>query len=242
MRLVEVARFFVYGYTRRNIEGHLIVMIQVAGIILVLWMIGGWVYLPLALVGSILNAAVVAGVGQLPVDLNGLMRSKWKDFFVAFPMRPLEFAVGFSVGASSLRLVGALLLVLILSLVRGLAIIQIIEVLLLLASTWLDMIALGFYMGLRLRDPMSLRRVSDAAVLLLTFFSPVFFPMDFIPMPLKLVALASPTTPAAVLMRNVIGLPDGLGILPIEGYLTLHLFYLILFLLLSVRYARWVEE
>ncbi len=242
LRLVDVARFFMHGYTTRNLKGHLVVAVQVIGIIVVLWAIGGWSYLPVVMVGSILNAAIAAGVGQLAVDLNGLIRSKWKDFFVAFPLHPLEFAIGFSIGASSLRFVGALSLAVLLVAMMNLTVLEIFYLTIIMVSTWLMMVSLGFYIGLRFRDPLSVMRVSEVAGLLLTFLSPVFFPLDAIPMPLRIVALASPSTPAAVLMRNSIGVRDGLDILPIHGYMLLHLVYLVLFTTLSVRYARWTEE
>ena len=242
MRVVDIARFFMNGYTKRNLEGHLVVAVQVIGMIIVLWAIGGWNYLPIVMVGSILNAAIAAGVGQLAVDLNGLIRSKWKDFFVTFPFHPLEFAVGFSIGASSIRFVGAFSLAILLTFLRGLTWVEVLCLTLVMVSTWLTMVSLGFYLGLRFKDPLSVMRASEVVSLILTFFSPVFFPLDVVPMPFRVVALASPSTPAAVLMRNAVGIEDGLDVLPIQGYLLLHLAYLALFTALSVRYARWTEE
>ncbi len=242
MRVVDVARFFMHGYTRRNLKGHLVVIAQVIGLIVVLWAIGGWDYLPVAMVGSIINAAVAAGVGQLAVDLNGLIRSKWMDFFVAFPLHPLEFAIGFSIGASSLRFVGALSLAVLLVAIMDLTLVEVVYLTLLMVSTWLTMVSLGFYIGLRFKDPLSVMRASEVVILLLTFFSPVFFLLDMIPMPLRVIALASPSTPAAVLMRNAVGIEDGMDILPVHGYMLLHFAYLVLFTVLSVRYARWTEE
>ncbi len=161
---------------------------------------------------------------------------------MTFPIHPLEFAIGFSIGASSLRFIGALLLAIVLVAIMNITGVEIIYLTLMMISTWLTMVSLGFYIGLRLKDPLSVMRVSEVVGLLLTFFSPVFFLLDMIPMPLRVVALASPTTPAAVLMRNAVGIKDGLDILPIHGYLALHIVYLILFTVLSMKYARWMEE
>ncbi|MGB9631391.1 MAG: hypothetical protein ACP5JF_03815 [Candidatus Methanodesulfokora sp.] len=73
-------------------------------------------------------------------------------------------------------------------------------------------------------------RVSEILGLLLTFFSPVFFPASIVPMPWRIVLLISPTTSAAVLMRRAIGLEDGVPGIPIYGYILILLAYLVFFL------------
>ena len=237
--VVGVAQFFAYGMVVRAPLSLLTASAQPVAFIFLLTMIGGSENLPTVIVGAIVYFAVGNGLADLPIYFSGMeKRSKFKQIFVASPIHPLLFIIAMAIGVNLAALPQVVVLLAVFVVVSHTNLIFLPLVLFVLLLSWIWGSAAGFYIGTKIRNPVTLIRVTDLLVMLLTVLAPVYYSADILPSPYRLPALVLPTSGAAFVIDEMAA-----GRISVDGVLAIAflLVWAVVFSALVVKKAEWRE-
>lgn len=204
--------------------------IQPISFIFIVYVVSGGAFLESALSGAMVSFIVGAGIADLSIELVGMkVRSKFYDIFMSLPGRGIEKTLGISIGMSlpALPYVGVLAALLV---VKG-GIERLASAAFAVAALWLWSVSLGTYLGTKVKEPLTVMRLSTVLTTLLTIFPPVYYPLSVVPGPLRKPLLLIPTVSASSLMG---GNTDGLALLSLTFWLAASLLILLT--------AEWREE
>jgi len=194
--------------------------------------------LPYALVGAYIMTLVEAGVDTIGDAAWHRLEIKFQDVMVASPVS--ETAYMLAEALSELLYASPALVIL------SIFIFQIKPNLLTLGTilaitllVWLSTSALGFFISTYMPNIRNAWQISLLIGLILAVLPPVFYPIEQVPEPLLWLAYIPPTTHAAIILRDSIGLTSSMNVT--YSWLIL-LAYTIAFLLLATYRARWREK
>ncbi len=230
--------FYIKGYVLRKPISFLNLFGQTLGIILILTLIAGFGYLSRALVGSLIALAVGSGIGQYAPDISALQTSKFKDVFVATNVSPFIFMLASAIGITSLYLLQSIIYLAILVIVANIDIIQATLIMVLFTITWILFVSMGFYLSLKIKYIVDLMKVTSLLMIILTYFSPVYYSEAVIPKPFVYVTYLSPTTHISAIYLYII---TGRGNNILLHCIVLTIF-VILFLYISIQKSQWREK
>ncbi|MPW40019.1 multidrug transporter [Thermococcus sp. 101 C5] len=178
--------------------------LQPLSFIFIVYVVSGGRFFERALAGAIVSFIAGVGIADLSIELVGMKaRSKFYDIVMSLPGGNWRKALGISVGISIPALPYILLLTLLLSWRLGLRAIP--EILFGIVSLWLWSAGIGFFMGVKIREPLTVMRLSNLTVTALTVFPPVYYPNSVLPEKLAAVMNLLPTVSAARLMTGESG-------------------------------------
>lgn len=234
--MLEILEFYAKAYFRKRLTV-INAFLRVFGFVLILVFIGGKEYLPYALVGAFVNMAISPGILQIPIDFNAFYRSKFKDLLVATPVNPIKFTIATAIGFSFSSFVQILVALALIVLFTNSNLRNLAYLLIIFTFSWISFVFLGFYLATKIRDVISAFRVTDTLYIVLTLFSPVYYPIEKLPSFFQKLALLSPTTHMALLMREALNIGSALP------WSSAYLFVLFsAFGYLAFRKAEWMES
>ncbi len=173
--------------------------IQPISFIFIVYVISEGRFLSSAIAGAVVSFIVGVGMADLPIELVGMkVRSKFYDIIMTLPGNSAEKMLGISIGMSLPALPYLIILILILLAKLGFSHIK--YVMLSVISLWIWSTTLGMYMGVKIREPLTVMRLSTVLTTLLTVFLPVYYPLTLAPEKLRYVLLLVPTVSASHLM------------------------------------------
>ncbi|AIF70152.1 multidrug transporter [Palaeococcus pacificus DY20341] len=172
--------------------------------IFLLTVVSGGKLFPTALIGGMISFVTGIGIADLAIEIAGMKtRSKFYDILSTLPVHPLKLGLGISVGMSIPALPYLVVLIVTLTYVRGLSLLKIAQIILLLAFLWLWGVFVGLYIGVKLKEPIVIMRVSNITLTALTIFAPVYYPIEVLPSFAHKIILLLPTASCAYLVRSL---------------------------------------
>ncbi|WP_206204339.1 multidrug transporter [Thermococcus sp. LS1] len=175
--------------------------VQPISFIFIVYIVSGGRFLDRALAGAVVSFIVGVGIADLSIELVGMKaRSKFYDIIMSLPGRNWRKALGISTGMSIPAIPYVLLLTLLLSWRLGLKAVP--GIVFGIASLWLWSAGVGFLMGVKAREPLTVMRLSSLTVTALTVFPPVYYPSKILPERLAEVMNLLPTVSASQLMTG----------------------------------------
>jgi len=172
--------------------------------IFLLTVVSGGKLFPTALIGGMISFVAGVGIADLAIEIAGMKtRSKFYDILSTLPVHPLKLGLGISIGMSIPALLYLVILIVALTYVRGLSLLKIAQIILLLVFLWLWSVFVGLYIGVKLKEPIVIMRVSNIALTALTIFAPVYYPVEVLPGFVHKVLLLLPTAGCAYLIRSL---------------------------------------
>lgn len=175
--------------------------LQPLSFIFIIYVVSGGRFLDRALAGAIVSFIAGVGIADLSIELVGMKaRSKFYDIIMSLPGGNWRKALGISIGMSIPAFPYVTLLTLLISWRLGLRAIP--GILFGIASLWLWSAGIGFFMGVKIKEPLTVMRLSNLTVTALTVFPPVYYPGSVLPEKIAAVMNLLPTVSAAQLMTG----------------------------------------
>lgn len=175
--------------------------LQPLSFIFIVYVVSGGRFLDRALAGAIVSFIAGVGIADLSIELVGMKaRSKFYDIIMSLPGGNWRKALGISIGMSIPAFPYVLLLTLLISWRLGLEAIP--GILFGIVSLWLWSAGIGFFMGVKIKEPLTVMRLSNLTVTALTVFPPVYYPESVLPEKVAAVMNLLPTVSAARLMTG----------------------------------------
>ncbi len=175
--------------------------IQPISFIFIVYVISGGKFLDSALSGAIVSFVVGVGIADLSIELVGMkVRSKFYDIFMSLPGMGLEKTLGISIGISLPAFPYVVVLIALLVISGGFQ--RLVYSLFALISLWLWSVSLGTYLGTKMKEPLTVMRISTILTALLTVFPPVYYPLHIVPYQLRKPLLLIPTVSASSVMSG----------------------------------------
>ncbi|NJE06055.1 multidrug transporter [Thermococcus sp. M36] len=175
--------------------------IQPVSFIFIVYVISGGRFLASAMAGAMVSFIVGVGMADLPIELVGMkVRSKFYDIIMGLPGSTFEKMLGISVGMSLPALPYLVVLSALLLAQSGASLLA--PLLLGGLTLWLWSVSVGMLMGARIKEPLTVMRLSNVTVTLITIFPPVYYPLALLPEKVRPIALLLPTVSASHLMSG----------------------------------------
>jgi ABC-2 type transport system permease protein len=163
---------------------------------------------------------------------------KVQDMFVASPASAVSYAAGLAVAELINGIAGVGLFIGLLAYYHPLSPLAVLVIAYACTLTWVSITGLGFLISSFARDPRDLWVYSPILTVMLSFVPPVFYPLTTIPSSFRLVAFLSPTTYAAELVRDAVGLSNSSVPLVSIGLLG----YSLLLIMVAAKRTKWMER
>ncbi|WP_297476653.1 multidrug transporter [Thermococcus sp.] len=199
--------------------------IQPLSFIFIVYVVSGGRFLSSAIAGAMVSFIVGAGIADLSIELVGMkVRSKFYDIFASLPGSGIEKTLGVSIGMSLPALPYVIVLAFFLTVSGGVESLPLI--LFAVTTLWLWSVSLGTFLGVRIKEPLTVMRLSTILTTLLTVFPPVYYPLSVVPEPLRKPLLLIPTVSASTVMS---GEPPGLAFISLAFWSVIGVFMLLKF-------------
>jgi ABC-2 type transport system permease protein len=166
---------------------------------------------------------------------------KIQDIFVASPVSQFAYMIGM---ALSELLFGIPVIIILFFLAFHFGAQHITDIPIIICTTiltWGTMSSLGFFISTHISHTRKVRQIISFVTVLIAIIPPVFYPIDKLPMELKYLAYALPTTQSSLIIQHVMGFhtPKDWSI-----YLafSIQVINLIAFTVLANTRAQWREK
>lgn len=244
--MLPVRQAFLIAYMtgvlwlRRNPTSLVFTAISPFSLLFVLFVISGGEYLQPAIAGSLVMALVGYGLA-LGQDIS-FYKTEYKvqDMFVASPVSPLTYMMGLALSELLFGLPALIALATLFILFGG----SVFNIPLLVATiilVWGSMSAMGFFLSSHMLHMRNATQVISFVNVILAVLPPVFYPIMNIPAELWPFAYAVPTTHAALMLQQMMGIetPEGWSL----GFgFSVQVAYLVGFVVLAKTKAIWREN
>jgi len=177
--------------------------IQPLSFIFMIYVVSGGKFLNSALSGGIVSFIVGVGIADLPIELVGMkVRSRFYDIFMSLPGTVIEKTLGISIGISLPAIPYIVVLTTFLALSTGIS--HLAYILFGIVFLWIWSITIGTYLGIQIKEPLTIMRLSTILTTILTVFPPVYYPLDIVPASLRNILILIPTVSASRIMSGEI--------------------------------------
>lgn len=193
-----------------------------------------------AIAGALISLLWMSGVGILPQRVFSLKFAKLKDMFVAAPIHPLTYMLAAALSVLVASLPPMAVFIILLTAYMKVAMIELLNLVLVLLSAWLISCALGFVVAGYVKDPTQIGTIAPWTGAILTSLPPVYYPLGALPVQYRAVALIAPTTHLAQLAKISIGVSTSFYH-PLLYALSIA-FFLIAFTFLAAFKSQWREK
>lgn len=189
------------------------------------------------LVGTIMLEMALLNINVLAQSMGQDKSSKMFDLWVSLPVSPAVYTFSNALAYLPFSMASALLTVGVAETVFGIALAWTLLVPLLAALllVWLSTLGIGFLIGAFGRSPRQINSMAQLVGIILTFFTPVFYPVTILPSPLRTVAYAWPLTWGSQFLTGVLH-GDGATVVTSGAVLS---GFVVLWLLLIGLGVRW---
>jgi len=193
-----------------------------------------------ALVGGLISLVVMSGVAIQADIVWYKVELKFQDMAVASPVSPTVYMIGMAI-SELVYSSPAIVLFLVLMVLRGVLDLSSIPMLTLsMLLCWLSALSLGFYLSTRISDIRHIWALEGLISIALSMLPPVYYPISLLPEWAQAVSMLVPTTHAALLAKEAV------GIVSLTEYqrlmsLTILLLWTFILLVLARRKSVWRE-
>jgi ABC-2 type transport system permease protein len=203
-----------------------------------IYLFGGARAVTFGIVGGLISSLVSASI-VVETDAAFIrIMLKMQDMFVASPVSPIAYVAGIALGDMTTGFPGVVLFAALLFYYNGPTLYLGLVTLYALGLTWASIAALGFLISTFARDPRDLWVYSPVITVLLAFLAPVYYPINILPEIIRPLAYAAPSTYAAEMIRDAIGLSNSNIVLFAVGLLA----YSTIMIWLAGKRMRWRDR
>ncbi|MEM3400811.1 MAG: ABC transporter permease [Nitrososphaerota archaeon] len=193
-----------------------------------------------ALVGGLISLVVMSGIAIQADIVWYKVELKFQDMVVASPVSPTIYMVGIAI-SELVYSSPAIALFLVLMALKGILSISSIPMLMLsMLLCWLSALSLGFYLSTRISDIRHIWALESLLSIVLSMLPPIYYPMSLLPEWGQIVSMFVPTTHAALLMKEAVGI---ISLMEHQRLMSLAvlLIWTIALMLLAKRKSVWRE-
>jgi ABC-2 type transport system permease protein len=193
-----------------------------------------------ALVGGLISLVVMSGVALQADVVWYRVELKFQDMAVASPISPTVYMMGIAI-SELVYSSPAIALFLALMALRNILNISSIPMLAFsMLLCWLSALSLGFYLSTRISDIRHVWALEGLISIMLSMLPPIYYPISLLPEWAQAVSMLVPTTHAALLAKEAI------GIISLTEHqrlmsLTILLLWTVILLMLARRKSVWRE-
>jgi len=189
------------------------------------------------LAGALVANIVMVGLNIISDLVYYRKVLKLQDMFVASPLSPVSYVLGFALSSLLISLPGLTVLIILIHVVHGIGFETLLSLICVLILTWIMSTALAFMIATRVENPVHAGTAGTVLSMFLVIFPPVYYPLQLIPYPYRYVALMAPTTyPAQLLRMILLGVEDD-PLIYWVGFTA----YIVVVALLALKKGRWRE-
>ncbi len=209
-------------------------------ILVVITLVSHGALVGLGIEGALIMTAVMSGV-SIQGDLSHLKNDlKLQDMVVTSPTSSLTYVAGMGISEIVFSIPVLILLVILAAIYLHPTALQALTILAVMAVMFLFSISLGFFLSTLTTDVLQSWGFSGIVTVLLSTIPPVYYPINYIPLPFRYIAYISPTTYAAQIAQNAMNFVSISPLNLIVDWAVI-IVVCILLLLISYKKARWRE-
>jgi len=189
-----------------------------------------------------LAGALVANIVMVGLSITGDLVYyrkvlKLQDIYVASPLSPVSYVLGFAFSSLLVSLPGLIVLISLIYVVHGIGFEALSSMICVLILTWIMSTALAFMIAVRVENPIHVGSAGTVLSMFLVIFPPVYYPLQLIPYPYKYAVLIAPTTYPAHLIRLILLEVEDDPFIYWVGFIV----YITVIILLALKKGRWRE-
>jgi ABC-2 type transport system permease protein len=217
MLLRTIRQIFLIAYLsgvlwlRRNPMSIFLSTVSPFSLLFILFVISGGDYVGIAVAGSLVMTMVAFGLSLGEDIAYYKLEYKVQDMFISSPVSQVSYMIG--LGLSELLFgLPAIIFLIVLTVYVGTSV-TLTDLVCIVSSsilTWATCSAIGFLLATHLKHTRNVKQISSILTLIIAIFPPVFYSVEIIPLELRYMAYAVPTTNASLLIQNSMGFPTPL--------------------------------
>lgn len=177
-----------------------------AALYLMFYLVGGLELSHHVLMGSLVTQATASGLIFLPQQIVIYRDTRLLAMYVACPIGPVRYLLGFAVGRWLHLTLGTASLVTIMLLLGVLKVNMVPITLMIMACAFMIGSMIGFVLGTHVRDIYTTSALANSLNVAMMMLPPVLYPLSLVPDRWRPIAFLAPTTPVAELLRIVNGM------------------------------------
>ncbi len=206
------------------------------GILLLLFVVGGDRGLSWGLVGGVVWVVASNGISMIGDAAFYRLELKFQQMLVASPVKPYAYSMGLAMSSLIYSLPSLSLFLGMLAYRGMLGLEGAPQTFLALVLLWLSTSSLGFTISTTFRDMRYTWAVANILTVLLSVVPPVYYPATLLPHPA--LAYIAPTSAAAVVIHDTLGLADYDGPVTMGGWIALAA-HMVVGVALMIKVANW---
>lgn len=240
INILTIARIYSKWQFRRPITFFFIAMFMPLSIIVPMLLLvpqNSWFDV---IVGALIFSVIGGGISDVTLNVSFDREMKRIAFLISRDIKPMEYMLGILLGGASYTFVGAIVILLIGTAILRLDVnaLQILSMLGLVAIAWIASANLGFVLSIYgPRDYRLASSLSDVLLFSLSFLAPVYYPIEILPVPLRVISYGLYTTHLGILGKSILR-TEPLSLFSL-GFVLI--FSLLLFVI-SSRGIKWKRD
>jgi ABC-2 type transport system permease protein len=157
-------------------------------------------------VGAIMMEMALLNVNVVGQSIGADKESKLYDLWVSLPASPVVYVTSIALSLLPFSLLSAVLTLTVGAIAFGVTIPLALVPWLLLGFllVWASTLGIGFAIGVFGRTPRQINQIAQFVGIVMTFFAPVFYPVTFLPVPVRVIAYLWPITWGTVLLTGLL--------------------------------------
>jgi ABC-2 type transport system permease protein len=209
----------------------------------IVFVIGGGKYTYLAFAGSLVSAAAGYGLATGNNIINWKVEYKMQDIFVSSPVSSFTYMAGIALAELLFGLPAFAVLVTLVVIFSSDFLFSTVMAIVTLILVWASTSSIGYFISTRSTHPRFVESFIAFLRIAVVVLPPVFYPLTIMPIELRYLAYAIPTTHASLILQYAMGVPQALeeGWSPELG-LAIIVAYIVGFALLAKTKAIWREK
>lgn len=157
-------------------------------------------------VGAVMMEVALLNVNVLAQSMASDKTTKQYDLWVSLPISPVVYVTSLAVSLLPFSFLSAVITIAVGVVWFGVGLpLAILPVLLLgFLLVWASTLGIGFGVAVYGGTPRQINQIAQFVGIVMTFFAPVFYPVTFLPLPLRYLAYAWPITWGTVLLNGLL--------------------------------------
>ena len=211
------------------------------GVMAVVIFISHGALLDVALVGAFMMSIIFSGVGiqqdlaHLKIDL------KWQDMVVSSPTSAVMYVIGMAISELAYSIPTFILLGALIAIFVHITLMVILTISAAIIVMFVMALSIGFLLSTVSSDIIQNFAFGGVLSVILSTISPIYYPITYIPLPFRYLAYLSPTTYAAEIAQNALGLIH-LSSLNISLDWVITLAIASVALVIAIKKSQWREK
>jgi ABC-2 type transport system permease protein len=239
-QIMHIAYFAGILWLRRNPISLVFASLSPFSLLFIVLIVSNGQYIQLAIAGSLVMTMVSFGLGLGEDIAYYRIDYKIQDIFVASPISQFAYMIGMTLSELLFGL-PVLCILFLLALHFGAHFTDLPTIICTALFMWGTMSSLGFFLSTHMSHTRNVRQIISFITVLMAVVPPVYYSVDRLPVELKYLTYAMPTTQSSLIIQHAMGFhtPKDWSI-----YLafSIQIIYLIAFTVLANTRAQWREN